>query len=236
MAKPYMGWYGWDEAQNKTNAVGWLGCHYNLTNGNVHSHCSIETLDNSSGSPTINTHFEISYNGSQTRANVKFPSSDVQFISDQKCYFGDTKQAWIMHNSSTGDLELNANADLKWMGTQIDANNKNIVNVADIFSTGDNIDLKSDYGVRVYPNGQTSVGLNISGDATTIKLMALGSNNITFVDNLNMNSYNITNAYLSLSTSRPVAEEGITYYNNSAGYHCLMWYNSTHWTCGLNWV
>jgi hypothetical protein len=53
-AKPYIAWY------NESNeGVGWLGCHYNLSNGDVHQHCSFETPDTDTG--TINTRLEISY-------------------------------------------------------------------------------------------------------------------------------------------------------------------------------
>lgn len=182
-AKPYIGWYGWDEATSRVRAIGWLGCHYNLTNGDIHSHCSIETLDNSTGTPSINTHFEISYNASQTRAGIKFPQSDVEFIGNQRLFFGDSQNAYIMQNASTGDLELKANADVILWSSQLDINNKAIVNVDDIFSNSTNsIDLKSGTTTRIMPNSQTTRiltfsdggdGINVSiGGGTILRIMA----------------------------------------------------------------
>jgi hypothetical protein len=107
-SKPYIGWYGWDEDSKSYRAIGWIGCHYNLTNGDTHSHCSWETLDSGS----LNTHFEITYNSSQTRARIKFPSSDVQFIGNQKLYFGDDKNGWIEHDGVSGDMRIKGNGKL----------------------------------------------------------------------------------------------------------------------------
>jgi hypothetical protein len=76
-AKAGLWFEGWDAATNQNREIGWFVCHYNSTSGTTHSHCSIETLDNTTGATSINTHFAITYNGSQSRASVTFPSSTV---------------------------------------------------------------------------------------------------------------------------------------------------------------
>ena len=76
VSKAYIGWYSYDNVSQRVRATGWIGCHYNLTNGNTHSHCSWETLDNSTGTPSINTHLEITYGSEKEKVEVKVNSAD----------------------------------------------------------------------------------------------------------------------------------------------------------------
>ena len=179
-SKPYLAWYGYDGTLGDITGIGWLGCHYNLSNGDVHSHCSWETLDNSTGTPTLNSHFEISYNNSQKRASVKFPGSDVQFLSNQSLYFGDTKQASIVHNGTSGKLELDANADILFY-SHLDMAGNDIENVDDIFSEAD-IALKPTTTFTVYPSNQTTRGFRVNDDGANISISALGTSNIEIED------------------------------------------------------
>jgi len=59
-AKPYIGWYDyWTDASDPV-LIGWWGCHFNGTDGNLHRHCQIETLD--SDASNVVGKLEISYN------------------------------------------------------------------------------------------------------------------------------------------------------------------------------
>ena len=76
-AKGGIWWKAYDLATNQITTATWLNTHWNNTAGDVHSHFSIETLDNSTGTPSINSHFAITYNGSQPKAKITFPDSLV---------------------------------------------------------------------------------------------------------------------------------------------------------------
>lgn len=91
-AKPFIGWYSFDEYSNKYMATGWFGCHYNLTNGDRHSHCSLETLDNVTGKPTINTKFEITYGSNLTRNDTGLYA---MFSSLDAVKFGNGVDIWM---------------------------------------------------------------------------------------------------------------------------------------------
>lgn len=187
-SKPFIGWYHYDNATNQYRAVGWIGCHYNLSNGNVHSHCSWETLDNSTGTPTLNSHFEVSYGGSQERANVKFPTSDVIFITGQKLYFGDNKQASIQH-LGTGKLVLNSTAGIQILGN-LDLEQGDIQDVVNIQGAG-NIDLEPKTAARIFPSGQTTIGLSVNNDSSgSLTMQGLGTSYIIALDNFNVSSGN----------------------------------------------
>lgn len=197
-SKPYFCWISYDSNSSSYRITGCMGCHYNLTSGSTHSHCSWETLDNSTGIPSVNSHFEISYMANQTRAAVKFPSSDVQYISNQKVYFGDTlSQAWIVHNGTTGDIMIHGNANLFLDTSQLNVNGKNIINVTDIFSNNDNIDLKSANATRIFPWGQTTLALSIANNTANLTLDALGTTWIQFTDNFLMPSTGIITQNIS---------------------------------------
>lgn len=85
-AKGGIWWDAYDQATDEIREVGWIVCHYNNSAGDVHSHCSWETLDNSTGTPSINTHFAIAYNGSQELTQVTFPSAYVKDVRLQDIY------------------------------------------------------------------------------------------------------------------------------------------------------
>src|SRR3990167_10658845 len=57
-AKPYLTW--WNTWENPIQEIGWIGCHQELPNGDLHQHCSWETWDNTSG--TIESRLEIPFN------------------------------------------------------------------------------------------------------------------------------------------------------------------------------
>jgi len=161
-AKGGIWWSAYDSASNSIRPVVWLVAHYNSTgNAETHQHFSIETLDNSTGTPTINSHLTITYNSSQSVANVAFPNSVVRSMA-----------------------------------------------VDDIFSAGgDNIDLKSDINVRIFPSLQTTIGLSVSNNSNNITLTGLGTSNIELLDNLHLRNNNITASYFigdgSLLTNLP---------------------------------
>lgn len=76
-AKAYLSWYGYllndSSGLIERRYVGWFGCHYNTTgNSNPHEHCSIETLDLTTG--TINSRFEITYGDLESELYAKFSS------------------------------------------------------------------------------------------------------------------------------------------------------------------
>ena len=68
-SKPYIGWHHYDPFSNSYRGVGWFGCHYNLSSGARHQHCSLETLDNSTGTASIETKFEIRYGANLTQGD-----------------------------------------------------------------------------------------------------------------------------------------------------------------------
>jgi len=193
-SKPYIGWYVLDnETSTVPRAVGWIGCHLNLSNGNTHRHCSWETLDNSTGSPSINSHFEIGYGSNITRPVVKFPGADVQFISLQKLYFGDNKQGWIFQDV-TGKLVINSSAastGAVQIPSSLDLNGTDIYSIDDIFSlSGGSIDLKADTATRMYGSRQTTIGLSVDNSTLgELTLTALGSSWTKFLDNVNTSGY-----------------------------------------------
>lgn len=193
-AKAGIWWDAYDLASDTVREVAWMVAHYNSSSGgSSHSHWSVETLDNTTGTPSINTHFAISYNSSQTRADVNFPTADVKFVSNQKLYFGDTKeQASIKHNGTSGDLELKANADIKIKATQLDMDGKDIVNLDDIF--GSMIDMKPTTYFRIFGNSQTDRALRFTDDGTSPVVDASGSDTIKINENLDVTN-NITATY-----------------------------------------
>lgn len=185
-SKPYIGWYAYDPYSNDYEASGWIGCHYNGSAGNIHQHCSWEVSDNSTGTPSVNTAFEISYGRNQTRPNIRFPGSDVQFLSEQWLYFGDNfNQAAITHNGTTGDLELKTNADVNLQASKLDLNGADIVEVDDIFSVSSgSVDIKADTTVNLYPGSQTTSALRVTGSAGTLSLQATGTSILNILEEL----------------------------------------------------
>lgn len=89
-AKDGISWNAYDLDSNSNRVVGWFVCHYNSTTGATHEHCSIETLDNSTGTPSINSHFTITYNSSQPQAIIAFPTSYVTGMHADTIYGTDT--------------------------------------------------------------------------------------------------------------------------------------------------
>lgn len=97
-AKPYIGWYAYDPKSDKIRGVGWMGCHYNLSTGENHQHCSWETLDNNTGLPRINTKFELSYGSDITAENG---GAYAQFSGLDKVKLGKKVDLWM----NKGNLE-----------------------------------------------------------------------------------------------------------------------------------
>ena len=194
-SKPYIGWYGYDEDTNQVRGVGWFGCHYNLSNGNRHSHCSIETLDNSTGSPSINSHFEVEYGSNISRPNVKFPGADVILNSAQPLYMGgDTTSAYIQHVATSGDLELKSNSNVRITATNLNLSGSDIVQIDDIFARlGDTLNFKvasgsTSSGFIFYPEPSTSFGFQIKNTSLGIDLTVTGASELNLNDKLTSNS------------------------------------------------
>ncbi len=188
-SKPSIEFYSWDEATQQIRGVAWIVAHYNLSNGDTHNHFSIEVLDNSTGTPSINTAFEISYNASQVRPLIRFPGSDVNFISNQRLFFGDNFQAYIKHQGTSGDLELKSNSDVLINATQLDLNGGDLTNVDDIFSiSGGSIDVKPDTTFRIFPSGQTTRAIQFTDSTTFITIAGTGADTIKFSDRVNVTS------------------------------------------------
>lgn len=147
-AKSGMSWYGYDSATNTNRYIGWMVCHYNSSSGNgVHSHCSIETLDNSTGSPTINSHLAITYAGNQSLATISFPSSNVVFTADRGVYFNSGLTSNIQRITSSNKLEIS------------DANA---------------VSLKAGARIDLYPESNAGVGIRIANDSTGVINSVLG--------------------------------------------------------------
>ncbi|MDX1278555.1 hypothetical protein [Oceanihabitans sediminis] len=168
--------------------VGYWTCHNKSYDGlSSHEHCALETLD---GTGSVNSHFTVGWSLTEERVPVKFPGSDVQFISGQYLYFGDTLlQGSIVHNGTTGDLELHSNADIFIGGNAIDLNGGDINKVDDIFSSSSaSIDLKPDTTVRIFPQGQTSRALQFSDDGSGASIAATGTTTLDILENVNIPS------------------------------------------------
>jgi hypothetical protein len=99
-SKAFIGWQTYDLASNSYMGTGWLGCHYeSTTTGFNHSHCSWETLDNNSGSPVLNTKFEIKYGSNLTQSDAGLYA---QFSGLNRVNFG-----------TNVDVYLKSGADIK---------------------------------------------------------------------------------------------------------------------------
>jgi len=86
------GGVGWTNEFNQ--GIGWIVCHnVSLTDSSRHTHCSLETLDSTTGS--INTRFGISYS---------LPTTEMyaEFVNLNKVYYKDGVN--IHMNSTTGQL------------------------------------------------------------------------------------------------------------------------------------
>lgn len=106
-AKSYIAWETYDANLKKIKPSAWIGAHYNSSSGNgVHSHWSIETLDNETGTPSINTKFEINYGSNNTRANG---GSYAQFSSLDRVIFS---KADIVLSGSNSDILGTSEIDL----------------------------------------------------------------------------------------------------------------------------
>lgn len=76
-AKDGIWWDSYDSNSSSIRETGWIVCHYNSSvGGNPHSHCSWETLDNSTGTPSINSHFIITYGSNLSKVSTKVSTSD----------------------------------------------------------------------------------------------------------------------------------------------------------------
>ena len=127
-----------------------------------------------------------------TRPEITFPHSDVRFISGQNLFFGDSFNAYIVHNGTSGDLELKSNADVKILGAQLDLDGADIDNVDDIFSiTSGSIDLKADTTIRAFPEAQTTIGLTIDSNSSDLLISGAGTGVIDILDNLTVQNHNV---------------------------------------------
>jgi len=113
--------------------------------------------------------------------------------------------------------------------------------VRDVIFSGNHINGSVDYCMEFSSKSSVNVsihdnycgfagGLNYEG-STFPSVRVWNNIGLSNAMNIDMNNYNITSTYVIPSTTRPVSVEGIFYYNNTAGYKCLQFYNSTHWIC-----
>lgn len=173
-AKAGVWWNGYDLATNSYRTVGWMVCHYNSSTGNgVHSHCSIETLDNSTGTPSINSHLAISYNGSQNLAEVTFPSSNVIFTADRGTYFDSSQKSLIQRITSSNKFEIS------------DTN-------AVVIKGGARVDL--------YPEVSSTVGIRVTNDSSGTIMSVLGGTNFA-ISSTDMLQLKANTTSMSCSTS-----------------------------------
>lgn len=212
-AKPYLGWMAWDSSVNEFVTAGWFGCHYNNSNGDIHQHCSLETIDNSTGTPVLNSKFAITYNSSQIRAEVTFPNSDIKLNSNKPMFFGDTRQVNIMHNASTGAFQIGKTSRsidftdtlIKVYATNFDMQGNNIINADDV--QGDTtLDLKVNDGTGSF------IRLDNDGEGNTIQLISGEMLKLNGADTLMLSSN--TSAKVCNST-----RAGSIYYDGSLDNH-----------------
>lgn len=164
----------YDAASDTNRYTGWFTCHYNSSLGyDIHQHCSIETLDNVTGTPSVNSHFTISYASNQTNATIAFPNSNVYFGTNQPLYFGSDLGRSIYRDGATGNLVIDsATSAVKLTGNLITALAKKFI-------------VASGAQIELYPNNQQVFGLEISNNTAGLTLNGLGSSYITIPnDNL----------------------------------------------------
>lgn len=93
-SRPFITWYDY---KNHNQIIGYFGCHYNTTGGDVHEHCSIET---SADDGTIKSKFIIPYNKS-------YDDSTVEIANVKKLLLTSGVELWSSsgwHDSSTFEL------------------------------------------------------------------------------------------------------------------------------------
>lgn len=183
-SKPYIGWYSWDPASAQYRGVGWLGCHYNLSNGNKHQHCSFETLENVTGTPTLNTKFEITYGSNLTKND---PHLYAKFSSLSKVILEEGVD--LLLTGSASDIEGTSEIDL------YPANQKNI-------------------GLRVnsYPN--TILLQVLGGDILKLNdADTLVAKNVNSTGRISANKFEITGSISGL-TNKCVLKDGLCEINN----------------------
>lgn len=75
-AKAGIWWRAFDLSSNSNKDVAWIVAHFNASNGNTHQHLSFETLDNVSGTPSVNSKLEIDYGSSNNDPDVTVDGSN----------------------------------------------------------------------------------------------------------------------------------------------------------------
>lgn len=217
-AKGGMYWSAYENSSNSIMKVGWMVCHYNSSSGNgVHQHCSIETLDNTTGTPSINTHFAITYGRQQNIATVTFPTAYISdplinnifsLDADNLDMFSDLSTRIFASGQSTIGLSINNNTQNVTM-TALGSSAIDFLD--DINAYGKNITANFYKGNGTYLTGiclTNGTGCSATGGTynVTYHLYAYnqtytgGTYNITY----NLNSYNHTltsNAYTDNRTA-----------------------------------
>lgn len=164
-AKEGIWWDAYDSATGINRPVAWIVAHYNSSSGNgIHSHVSIETLDNITGTPSINSHLAITYNGSQQRAEVTFPDSDVILQDDQKVYFGEDKNASLRYSSALNRLVYSVISGM----IPFDLGGNNLINVGSLTMTGNTLTMNS--------TGTSSLYINRGGTSNFVSLILQSAN------------------------------------------------------------
>lgn len=75
-------WDAYDKESATIRPAAWIVAHFNSSaNSDEHSHFAIETLDNSSGTPSINSHFYITYGSTLPFAKVAVSNADFDIVN-----------------------------------------------------------------------------------------------------------------------------------------------------------
>jgi hypothetical protein len=179
-AKGGIYWTGYDDFLNYNLPVAWMVSHYNSSSGNgVHSHWSVETLDNSTGTTSINTHLYVEYG-----ADVKYPNvgvSSSNFLVSNLAVLNRTGLSKFTP-FTTMDIYPNNQSSLA-LRTTTNTNNISLVGVGSNFiNFEDNITMmgtKDIVNVRNIETQKISVNNYCYLNGTCYNLSTLGGSGIT---------------------------------------------------------
>lgn len=146
-AKAGIWWDAYDPASDRIRPAIWLVSHYNSSTGNgVHQHFSIESLDNSTGTPSINSKFYVTYGSNLTASD---PELYAKFSTLSSVILGDAVDLILSGSSSdirsTTALDIYPNNQVT-TGLRVDGNSTNglllsATGTSDIKINGDNLTI-----------------------------------------------------------------------------------------------
>lgn len=220
-AKPYLGWWAYNPVTDDTRGIGWFGCHYNLTNGDEHQHCSLETWDNTTN--TINTRFECNYGEEVSDMYCKVSSVgnfilgndvDLQLTGEGGDIEGNTVIDVYPNNQATFALSITNKSD----GIKIySSGGDNIYVGDDLYFDSDAYDIRHSGNMDIFPDGQTTIGLSIDQDGSNLILNGLGTSNIQFQDKIQIG---LGIAQTNITLTSPDGTEFTCGVNNSGTLSC----------------